>query len=107
MTAVALALLGRPLDRPVAVRGDADQASCSTGDDLVLSSGRRGTPSIRMGDPRTEEDGALSVDIGPGYTISILVALPSELAFATANRHAPRLGHPSAWSARGPPSLRA
>jgi len=106
VTAAALVLLVRPLDQPVAARGGDERASCSTGDDLVLSSGRRSTPSIRMGEARTDE-GPWSIDLGPGYENVVLAGLVSDLVFAAARRYTPRFEHPTALSARGPPSSRA
>lgn len=106
LTAAALVLLGRPLDRPVATWGGDERASCSEGDDLVLSSGRRNTPAIRMGEARTEA-GSWSIDLGPDHENIVLTVLMSEVVFATATRHAPRPDHPPAVSTRGPPSVRA
>lgn len=105
VAATALVLLGRPLDRLELPQGNDDQAGSSEGDDLELRSGRRGIPSLRMGDA-TSDEGSRSAYLGPGYENVVPGALVRDFAFATVGRHAHRPGHAGAASARGPP-LRA
>lgn len=106
VTAAALVLLGRPLDRPIATRSDDDRAGCSTSDELALSSSRRDTPSLRMTEVGTER-GSLSLALAPEHAFDVLSASVRISAYVAASRQMGRFDRPSAISARGPPSSQA
>lgn len=102
-TAVALVLLGRPMDRPAVEQSDDDYASSSDGDEVALSSEQRDGTAPRTGDEELDED-AWSVDLAISHANNVLRASVMDLTFAAARGEGPRPERSSSLSARGPPA---
>lgn len=106
VTAVALVLLGRPMDRPAVPQSDDDQASSSAGEAVALGSEQRDGRGTATGDEETDED-AWSLGLVSSHPNGVLAASVRSLAFAAVDREAPRADRPSSLSARGPPAPRS